>query len=117
MAKINKRFSKAVAVLGMLCLIWGICISIISGVLASKAPNYIYYNDGSTSTDYYINSYWWGGAVVSITQKEMIAGITLRTISYIFRTLSEICNFPKKFPSDVFDPKYASEFDSKVSKY
>ena len=95
MAKINEGFSKAVAGLGMLCLIWGTCISIISGVLASKAPTYIYYYDGSTSTNYYINSYWWGGAVVSITQQEMIAGITFWTISSRFRTLSEICNETK----------------------
>ena len=80
MAKISNGFSKTVAVLGILCLMWGICISIISGVLASKAPTYTYYNDGSTSRYYYINPYWWGGAIVSITQQKMIAGITFRTI-------------------------------------
>ena len=49
-------------------LIFGICLSITSGVLANEAPIYTRYNDGSTSTYYSINSYYWGGVVVSITK-------------------------------------------------
>lgn len=85
MAKIGKGYSKTVKFLGVLCLIWGICISIIPGVLVSKAPNYIEYNDGSTLTNYHINSYWWGGAVVSITQQELsLEKIHTRTLSGIY---------------------------------
>ena len=86
-------FNKTVALLGFLCLIWASFIFIISKILANKAPSYIEYNDGSSSRDYNIKTYYWGGAIVSINQQEMIAGII--TVSCIFRTLSNICNGAK----------------------
>ena len=87
--------NKAISSLGVLCLIWAIFISILSVVLANKAPNYIEYNDGSSSRFYNIKTYYWGGAIVSINQQEIIAGIILKTISCIFRTLLDICNGAK----------------------
>ena len=86
-------FNKTIALFGFLYLIWEICIFITSTVLANKAPNYIKYNNGSSSTYYNTKTYYWGGAVVSINQQEMIAGII--TVSCIFRALSNICNGAK----------------------
>ena len=68
-------FNKTVALLGFLCLIWASFIFIISKILANKAPSYIEYNDGSSSRDYNIKTYYWRGAIVSINKQEMIAGI------------------------------------------
>ena len=45
MGKISKGFSLTIAILGVLCLIWGICISVISWVLASKAPTSVTHTD------------------------------------------------------------------------
>ena len=101
-----ERLNKTIALLGLLCLIWAIGIIITSTVLANKAPNYIKYNHGSSSKYYNTKTFYWGGAAVSINLQEMIAGIILKTISFIFRTLSNICNgaksrqiFPQKNPS------------------
>ena len=67
MRKISKGFGSAIAVLGILCLIFGICISVISWVLASKTPTSISYSeDGVWERSHSIYSYWWGGLGVSI---------------------------------------------------
>ena len=67
MGKISKRFATSVSVLGSLCLIWGVCISVISWVLANKAPTSISYtNDGFQTSTIHIHAYWWGGLGVSI---------------------------------------------------
>ena len=66
MGKISKGPATAVSVLGSLCLIWGVCISVISWVLASKAPTSISYKDGFQESKIYIHAYWWGGLGVSI---------------------------------------------------
>ena len=66
MGKISKGFGSAIAVLGVLCLIFGICISAISWVLAGKTPTSISYNKDGGETSYSIDSYWWGGLGVSI---------------------------------------------------
>ena len=67
MGKISKRCATSVSALGSLCLIWGVCISIISWVLANKAPTSITYrNDGFQRSKIYIHTYWWGGIGVSI---------------------------------------------------
>ena len=59
MGKISKGFSLTIAILGVLCLIWGMCISVISWILAGKAPTSITHTYGSYSTDYYsIPPYW-----------------------------------------------------------
>ena len=72
MGKISKGFSLTIAILGVLCLIWGICISVISWVLAGKAPASIRHTYDSYSTDSYsIPSYWWGGLGVSIQQRHI----------------------------------------------
>ena len=59
MGKISKGFSLTIAILGVLCLIWGICISVISWVLAGKTPTYVSYDDGFNKRHYYIQTYWW----------------------------------------------------------
>ena len=74
MAKIRKGFSITITILGVLCLIWGICISVISWVLAAKTPRFIYEKDMNSNTipstrSYYIYTYWWGGLGVSIKQR------------------------------------------------
>ena len=67
MGKISKGFGSAIATLAILCLIFGICISVISWVLAGKTPTSVsYYEDGKWETSYSIYSYWWGGLGVSI---------------------------------------------------
>ena len=68
MAKISKRFSLATAILGVVCLVLGICISVVSWILASKAPASIYHSiDGGSSGTYsYFKPYWWGGFIVSM---------------------------------------------------
>ena len=66
MAKISKGFSLTIAILGVLCLIWGICISVISWVLVGKAPTSVSYKDGVDTSSYEIQTYWWGGLGVSI---------------------------------------------------
>ena len=67
MGKISKGFGSAIAVLGILCLIFGICISVISWVMAGKTPTSItYYENKHRTNSYSINSYWWGGLGVSI---------------------------------------------------
>ena len=72
MGRISKGFSLTIAILGVLSLIWGICISVISWVLSSKAPTSITHNDGSYRTDSYsIQAYWWGGFGVSIQQRDI----------------------------------------------
>ena len=72
MGKISKGFSLTIAILGVLCLIWGICISVISWVLAGKAPTSITHTDNTFSSysteSYSINPYWWGGLGVSMQQ-------------------------------------------------
>ena len=74
MAKISKGFSLTVAILSVVCLIWGICIAIISWVLADKAPTsftekFMY---GSFSEKpYSFPTYWWGGLGVSIEQRHI----------------------------------------------
>lgn len=67
MGKISKGSAAAVLILGTLCLIWGVCSSVISWVLASKAPTSISYSDGGFQEQTrYIHTYWWGGLGVSI---------------------------------------------------
>lgn len=66
MGKISKGFGSAVAVLGILCLIFGICISVISWVLAGKTPTSISYYKNGVYENNSIYSYWWGGLGVSI---------------------------------------------------
>ena len=67
MGKISKGFGSAIAVPGILCLIFGICISVISWVMAGKTPTSItYYENGYWKNSYSIYSYWWGGLGVSI---------------------------------------------------
>ena len=70
MAKLSKGFSLTTAILGVVCLALGICISVISWVLASKAPTSIYHSvDGGSSGTYsYFTPYWWGGFVVSMQE-------------------------------------------------
>ena len=73
MGKISKGFSLTIAILGVLCLIWGICISVISWVLAGKTPTsithtYVSYSIYSTDS-HSIQQYWWGGLGVSIQQR------------------------------------------------
>ena len=51
MGKISKGFGSAIAVLGILCLIFGICISVISWVLASKTPTSISYSEDGVWED------------------------------------------------------------------
>ena len=69
MGKISKGFSLTIAILGVLCLIWGICTSVISWVLASKAPTSVTHTDYIDSTESYsIYPYWWGGLGVSMQQ-------------------------------------------------
>ena len=71
MGKIAKRFSITIATLGILCLIWGICISVISFVLAGKTQGSIGEEgmDFSSERHYSFDSYWWGGIGVSIKQR------------------------------------------------
>ena len=71
MGKITKRFSITIATLGILCLIWGISISVISFVLAGKTPGSISEQDfmASSGRHYSIDVYWWGGIGVSIKQR------------------------------------------------
>ena len=71
MGKITKRFSITIATLGILCLIWGISISVISFVLAGKTPGSISEQDfmASSGRHYSIDVYWWGGTGVSIKQR------------------------------------------------
>ena len=71
MGKITKRFSITIATLGILCLIWGISISVISFVLAGKTPGSISEQEfmASSGGHYSIDVYWWGGIGVSIKQK------------------------------------------------
>ena len=67
MGKISEGFGSAIAILGILCLIFRTCILVISWVLAGKTPMSIsYYEDGKGETFYSIYSYWWGGLGVSI---------------------------------------------------
>ena len=68
MAMISKKYGLAAAILGVVCLVWGICISIILWILASKAPTSIYHSvDGGFSGSYsYFKPYWWGGFIVSM---------------------------------------------------
>ena len=71
MGKITKRLSITIATLAILCLIWGISISVISFVLAGKTPGSISEQDfmASSGGHYSIDVYWWGGIGVSIKQK------------------------------------------------
>ena len=71
MGEITKRFSITIATLGILCLIWGISISVISFVLAGKTPGSISEQDfmASSGRHYSIDVYWWGGTGVSIKQR------------------------------------------------
>lgn len=74
MAKIRKGFSITIIILGVLCLIWGICISVISWVLAAKTPRFITEKDMNSNTilwtrSYSFYNYWWGGLGVSIKQR------------------------------------------------
>ena len=74
MAKIRKGFSITITILGVLCLIWGICISVISWVLAAKTPRFITVKDMNSNTilstrSSSIYKYWWGGLGVSIKQR------------------------------------------------
>ena len=67
MGKVSKGFGSAIATLGILCLIFGICISVISWVLAGKTPTSIsYYKVDKGENSYSIYPYWWGGLDVSI---------------------------------------------------
>lgn len=98
-------FNKTVALLGFLCLIWASFIFIISKILANKAPSYIEHNDGSSSRDCNIKTYYWGGAIVSINQQEMIAGIIKPSHAYLGPyqlstiELKVVNYFPQKNPS------------------
>ena len=74
MAKISKGFSLTVAILSVLCLIWGICIAVISWVLAGKAPTSFtekFMDSGFSEKPYAFPTYWWGGLGVSIEQKHI----------------------------------------------
>ena len=74
MAKISKRFSSTVAILSVLCLIWGICIAVISWVLDGKTPASVTEKDIDLSFSdkfYSIIPYWWGGLGVSIEQNHI----------------------------------------------
>ena len=63
-----RKTEVALVSVGIICLMFGLCLSITSGVLANEVPIYTRYNDGSTSTYFKINSHYWGGVVVSITK-------------------------------------------------
>ena len=71
MGKISKAFSLTIGILGGLCFVWGVSISVISWVLHSKAPTSItityheHFVKSSRKTTH-IQSYWWGGIGVSI---------------------------------------------------
>lgn len=74
MAKISKGFSLTVAILSVLCLIWGICIAVISWVLAGKAPTSFtekFMDNGFSEKPYAFPTYWWGGLGVSIEQRHI----------------------------------------------
>ena len=68
MGKISKGFGSAIKIIGILCLIAGICISCISWELAGKTPTSItYYINGYEKRRYNPKySYWWEGLGVSI---------------------------------------------------
>ena len=67
MGKISKRSAAAVSGLGSVCLILGVCISVISWVLTRRTPTVISYSDGRFGElTTYIHAYWWGGLSVSI---------------------------------------------------
>lgn len=77
MKKISKIFSwTIIAILGVLWLIWKICISIISWLLAGRTPasvieknmNFGFNSSGTSSS---IHWYWWGGISVSIEQRHI----------------------------------------------
>ena len=89
----TSKLSKLIVFFGVMCLATGICISILSKMLADEAPIYIYYNDGSTSTYYNLKPYYWGGVLVSITEQETIARIIFRKISCV--TMSDIYSVVK----------------------
>ena len=74
MAKISKGFSLTVAILSVVCLIWGICIAVISWVLAGKAPTSFtekIMDSGFSEKPYAFPTYWWGGLGVSIEQRHI----------------------------------------------
>ena len=68
MGKISKGFGSAIKILGILCLIAGICISCISWELDGKIPTSIAYHIGIQEERRYNPKYpyWWGGLGVSI---------------------------------------------------
>ena len=65
MSKIRKSFSKAIGIAGVLCLVWGTGIAVISWILASKLPTSFSVHDGSTGTSEALRLYWWSGISVS----------------------------------------------------
>ena len=67
MGKISKGFGSAIAVLGILCLIFGIYISVISWVMVGKTPISITpYENKHRINSFSIYSYRLGGLCVII---------------------------------------------------
>ena len=104
MGKISKGPAASVSVLGSLCLIFGVCISVISWILASKAPKSISYtNGGFHQSTTYIPAYWWGGLGVSIylccktslkscfsVFTEFFETFSLHRIIFVMRTIPKV---------------------------
>lgn len=97
MGKVTKGFSLAVAILGVLCLIWGACISIISWVVAGNAPTSITvqslgpWSSTTTTETRNINSYWWGGCGFLIPGiLGIVAGCTRNTAVMTFFLIFDI---------------------------
>jgi len=86
MARIQKGFALSAAIIGTLCLIFGVATSICAWVLSSKADFSFETNDSDYSTSSKtFGTYWWGGigfAVPGILG--IVAGCTRNTVAMVF---------------------------------
>lgn len=85
MAKIQKGFALSAAIIGTLCLLFGVATSICAWVLASKADFSFTTTEGYSTETKSFGTYWWGGigfAVPGILG--IVAGCTRNTVAMVF---------------------------------